>query len=201
MKQIRQRRTKRKTINSVSCVNSNFYYPSFPDLIGESSLFYRIWIVRSSRTMTKTEEKMIKIGVAGAAGKMGSRIAALSREYEGLLLTGVFERKGHKDIGKDIGTLTGTGELGILLSSGIEEIIDKVDLIIDFTSTESTKENLKIASGKGKAMVIGTTGFSREDLKEIEVPDKNNPLRFGLEYESRSQSSAESASGYSQGPW
>jgi 4-hydroxy-tetrahydrodipicolinate reductase len=125
--------------------------------------------------MTKTEEKMIKIGIAGAAGKMGSRIAALSREYEDLLLTGVFERKGHKDVGRDIGTLTGTGELGILLSSGLEEIIDKVDLIIDFTSPESTKENLKIASGKGKAMVIGTTGFSREDLKEIEVLTKTTP--------------------------
>jgi 4-hydroxy-tetrahydrodipicolinate reductase len=121
------------------------------------------------------EEKMIKIGVAGAAGKMGSRITALSKEYEGLKLAGAFERKGHPDTGKDVGRLTGTGESGILLSSSIGEIIDKVDLIIDFTSIESTKENLKIASGKGKAMVIGTTGFTREDLKEIESLTKVMP--------------------------
>ncbi|PKL52533.1 MAG: 4-hydroxy-tetrahydrodipicolinate reductase [Nitrospira bacterium HGW-Nitrospira-1] len=118
---------------------------------------------------------MIKIAVAGAAGKMGGRITALSKEYEGIQLAGVFERKGHADIGKDIGTLTGIGELGISLSSGIGEIIDKVDLIIDFTSVEATKENLKIASNKGKAMVIGTTGFSREDLKEIEALAKTIP--------------------------
>ena len=118
---------------------------------------------------------MIKIGVAGAAGKMGSRISALSKEYEGIELAGAFERKGHTDIGKDIGLITGIGELGIQLSAGIEEIIDKVDLIIDFTSIESTKENLKIASGKGKAMVIGTTGFSKEDLKEIETLTKTVP--------------------------
>jgi 4-hydroxy-tetrahydrodipicolinate reductase len=74
---------------------------------------------------------MVKIGVAGAAGKMGSRITALSKEYEGIELVGAFERKGHTDIGKDIGVLTGIGELGIPLSQGVEEIIDKVDLIID----------------------------------------------------------------------
>lgn len=118
---------------------------------------------------------MIKIGVAGAAGKMGSRITALSKEYEGLHLMGAFERKNHNDIGKDIGILTGIGETGIKLSTGIEEIIDRVDLIIDFTSIESTRENLKIASAKKKAMVIGTTGFSKEDLKEIETLTKTIP--------------------------
>ncbi len=118
---------------------------------------------------------MIKIAVAGAAGKMGSRITALSKEYEGMELAGAFERKGHPDTGKDIGLLTGIGELGVQLSAGIEDIIDKVDLIIDFTSIESTKNNLKIASGKGKAMVIGTTGFSKEDLKEIDSLTKTIP--------------------------
>ena len=118
---------------------------------------------------------MIKIGVAGAAGKMGSRITALAKEYQGMQIAGAFEKKGHADIGKDAGILTGSGETGIPLSAGIEEIIDKVDLIIDFTSIESTKENLKIASAKGKAMVIGTTGFSKTDLKEIEDMTKTIP--------------------------
>jgi 4-hydroxy-tetrahydrodipicolinate reductase len=110
---------------------------------------------------------MIKIGVAGAAGKMGSRIAALLKEYEGLQLAAAFERTGHKDVGKDIGTIVGIGETGIKLSDGIGKIIDSVDLIIDFTSIESTKQNLRTAAERGKAMVIGTTGLSTEDLKEI----------------------------------
>jgi 4-hydroxy-tetrahydrodipicolinate reductase len=110
---------------------------------------------------------MIRMGVAGAAGKMGSRITALSKEYEGLKLAAAFERKGHRDIGKDIGILTGSGESGVLLSGGIGEIIDSVDLIIDFTSVESTKQNLKAASAKGKAIVIGTTGFTAADMGEM----------------------------------
>jgi 4-hydroxy-tetrahydrodipicolinate reductase len=110
---------------------------------------------------------MIRMGVAGAAGKMGSRITALSKEYEGLKLTAAFERKGHRDIGKDIGIITGSGESGVLLSGGIDEIIDSVDLVIDFTSVESTKQNLKAASARGKAMVIGTTGFTAVDMGEM----------------------------------
>ena len=110
---------------------------------------------------------MIKIAVAGAAGKMGSRIAALSKEYDGLKLAAAFERSGHKDLGKDIGAIAGIGETGVILSGGISGIIDSVDVVIDFTSVESTKENLKAAAAKGKAMVIGTTGFSGDDMKEI----------------------------------
>lgn len=111
---------------------------------------------------------MIKIGVAGAAGKMGSRISALCREYEGLQLTGSFERTGHKDIGKDIGTLVGIGETGVKLQDSIEKVMDDVDIIIDFTSIESTKKNLELAAKKGKSMVIGTTGLSKDDLTQIE---------------------------------
>ena len=118
---------------------------------------------------------MIKIGVSGAAGKMGRRITALCREYEGLQLCGAFERAGHKDIGKDIGLVVGIGEAGIMLQDSIEKIIDHVDIIIDFTSIESTRENLSIASHKGKAMVIGTTGMSREDMKSVEPMLKKIP--------------------------
>ncbi|MEJ2696717.1 MAG: 4-hydroxy-tetrahydrodipicolinate reductase [Candidatus Sulfobium sp.] len=96
---------------------------------------------------------MVNIGIAGAAGRMGSRIAALSGDYEGLRLAGAFERKGHVD----------------------NEVHLIYDLIIDFTSVESTKENLRAAAGKGKAMVIGTTGFSTEDIKEIEAVSKSIP--------------------------
>lgn len=110
---------------------------------------------------------MLKIAVAGAAGKMGSRITALSREYEGLSLAGAFEKKGSKDTGKDIGPIVGIGETGVRVTDSLEEIIHHVDLIIDFTSIESTKQNLKTAAAHGKAMVIGTTGFSGDDLKEI----------------------------------
>jgi 4-hydroxy-tetrahydrodipicolinate reductase len=113
---------------------------------------------------------MVRIAVAGAAGKMGSRIAALSGQYEGLRLTGAFEKKGHKDIGRDIGEAA-----GVKITEAIESVMDEADLIIDFTQTGSTLENLKSASQKGKAMVIGTTGFSKTDTEEIKSLTGNIP--------------------------
>lgn len=118
---------------------------------------------------------MVRIAVAGAMGRMGSRITALSREYEGIELSGVFERKGHRDIGKDIGPLLGIGDIGISLEDGLDKVIDRSDVIIDFTHTSSTLEHLRLASLKGKAMVIGTTGFTKEEVNEIEELTRGIP--------------------------
>jgi 4-hydroxy-tetrahydrodipicolinate reductase len=118
---------------------------------------------------------MVRIAVAGAMGRMGSRIIALSREYELTKLAGAFEKEGHKDVGKDIGVLTGIGETCIPLRDGIEKAIDQADVVIDFTHTSSTLEHLRVASSRGRAMVIGTTGFTKEQLGEISALTRNIP--------------------------
>jgi len=110
---------------------------------------------------------MVRIAVAGAMGRMGSRIAALSQEYESVRLTAVFEKEGHKDVGKDIGSLYGLGNTGIILQDSVEKVLEIADVVVDFTHTGSTLEHLKIASSKGKAMVVGTTGFTKEQLGEV----------------------------------
>lgn len=118
---------------------------------------------------------MVRIAVAGAAGRMGARISALSKEYPQLKLAAAFERKGHGLIGKDIGVIAGIGETGIKISDNLENIISEADVIIDFTNPGSTKENLKISAKNKKAIVIGTTGLSKEDAIEIEITAKNIP--------------------------
>ncbi len=118
---------------------------------------------------------MVRIAVAGAAGRMGNRIVVLSQEYESVKLAAAFERKGHKDIGKDIGVLTGIGEKCIPIQDGIGKSLDEADVVIDFTHVDSTIANLRAASSQGKAMVIGTTGFSKEQLTEIKALTKNVP--------------------------
>jgi len=118
---------------------------------------------------------MIKIAVAGASGRMGSRITALSKEYSELRLTGAFERKGHKDVGKDVGTMVGSGETGVKLTDNLESIIKDIDVVISFTTVEASLDHLRTASANGKAAVIGTTGFSKDHIKEISELTKNIP--------------------------
>lgn len=118
---------------------------------------------------------MTNIIVTGATGRMGSRITALSKEYPELKIIGATERKGHEAIGKDIGPIIGIGETVIRLTDSLKDIVDSCDVIIDFTHTGSSLEHLRLSSSRGKAMVIGTTGFSMDELKEIEALTKNIP--------------------------
>jgi len=118
---------------------------------------------------------MTRIIVAGASGRMGSRITALAGEYPELRLTGAFERKGHGAIGKDAGFTAGISETGVKLSDRLEDIIENSDVIIDFTTPDSTKENIRLSSKYRKAMVIGTTGFSRDDMQGMEGTMGNIP--------------------------
>jgi len=125
---------------------------------------------------------MVKVIVAGASGRMGRRICALTHEHEGLTLAGAFEAKGHEDIGKDIGELIGIGNIGVAIAEGIDRVMDSGDVIIDFTHPDATLENLKSASSKGKAMVIGSTGFTAESLESARNIAKSIPcvLSFNM---------------------
>jgi 4-hydroxy-tetrahydrodipicolinate reductase len=123
---------------------------------------------------------MTKIIVTGATGRMGSRITALSNNYYDLKLIGATEKKGHDSIGKDIGTIVGIGvgigETNVRLTDKLEDIIDNCDVIIDFTSINSTLQHIKLAAERKKAMVIGTTGFSKEELESIKELSKIIPI-------------------------
>ena len=76
---------------------------------------------------------MTRVIVAGAAGRMGQRIIHMVQAHPGLELSGAFEAEGSPAIGKDAGALSGLGETGIIITAGLESVIDKGDVIIDFT--------------------------------------------------------------------
>jgi len=71
-------------------------------------------------------------------------------------------------VGKDAGIVAGIGEIGIKIGTSLKDIIEKGDVVIDFTVPEATYSNIKIVSEKGLAMVIGTTGITGDMLNDIE---------------------------------
>ena len=70
--------------------------------------------------------------------------------------------------------------LGATLDKGDDLIaaLDQFDVLIDFTRPEATLEYLAICQNSGKAMVIGTTGFSDDQLQEINNAAKNMAIVF-----------------------
>jgi 4-hydroxy-tetrahydrodipicolinate reductase len=119
---------------------------------------------------------MTKIIVSGATGRMGSRITALSREYPTLKLAGALERKGHELLGKDIGPLVGIGQTGVVLSDDVDRLVDDADVLIEFTSIAATLDHAGVAAARKKAMVIGTTGFTKEELAVIREQAQKIPI-------------------------
>ena len=104
---------------------------------------------------------MINITVIGAAGKMGSRIIALSKDYKDIKLAGAVERKEHKNIGQDIGDVIGIGKTGIKLVSNVKDVEGKTNVFIDFSSPDATSQKLKTLAGNPVPVAIGATGVTK----------------------------------------
>jgi 4-hydroxy-tetrahydrodipicolinate reductase len=114
--------------------------------------------------MAKDEVKAI---VVGAAGRMGQRILAAIHETSQFRLVGAVERKDHPCLGRDVGEIAGMAKWGVPVVGELGETIGKGDVIIDFTHAESSLKNLQVVAEKGKSAVIGSTGFTSEQMKEV----------------------------------
>ncbi|MBN2397725.1 MAG: 4-hydroxy-tetrahydrodipicolinate reductase [Deltaproteobacteria bacterium] len=110
---------------------------------------------------------MIKVIVTGAAGRMGGRIATLVRGDDRMELVGAVEQKGHPLIGTDIGAFLGLGETGVVLEGSLSACIDRGDVVIDFSSHTASLGHLGVAAGYGKAIVIGSTGFTPDEMGQV----------------------------------
>ena len=110
---------------------------------------------------------MVKAIVLGAAGRMGARIISLMKDSESVCLGAAVEAKGHPSIGADAGETAGTQRLGVPITEDLASVIDHGQVVIDFTTPQSTLAGLDILTKKGKPLVIGTTGFSSMDLERI----------------------------------
>ncbi|MCS7279114.1 MAG: 4-hydroxy-tetrahydrodipicolinate reductase [Thermodesulfobacteriaceae bacterium] len=119
----------------------------------------------------------IKAIVAGAAGRMGRTIINLIFQNKDIDLVGAFEHPEHPSVGKDVGEVVGLPKTGIIIENALEKVIEKGEVIIDFTFHKASLEHARINAKYKKAMVIGTTGFKKEELAEIyELAQKHFPL-------------------------
>ena len=117
---------------------------------------------------------MINIAIIGAAGRMGKLIIDNVINADDLHLTGAIEITGSPFIGQDAGTLTGNSRYGVKIGSNINEIMPITDVFIDF-STGPVIENIEKILQNNKCAVIGTTGLSDSQKKELnEIVKTNN---------------------------
>ncbi len=98
----------------------------------------------------------INLSITGCMGKMGQQLIKSANSDKHFKLISLTE---NKKIDKKIN--------GIKLSINSTNAFKKADVIIDFTLPSCTLDVLKIAAKLKKKVVIGTTGFSKKQEKQI----------------------------------
>ena len=94
---------------------------------------------------------MIRVAVAGAAGRMGETVCAAVQGAEDLELV---------------------GRADPLLESSLEDVLPGAEVVVDFTRPDSALENARTCLRAGVHVVIGTTGFDPSPLIDAAVAER-----------------------------
>ncbi len=111
--------------------------------------------------------EQIKVIVAGAGGRMGREVVKLVLGDEQLELAAAI---GRSDAGRDAGELVGMKNAGVALVPSLEEALTSVeaDVLVDFTTPEFAYEHARLAIQHGVRPVMGTTGYTPEQIDELD---------------------------------
>lgn len=108
-----------------------------------------------------------RIAVAGVTGRMGRALIEAVAAREDAVLGAALARPGDAAVGRDAGGLAGLSPLHVKVSDSLSDCLDDFDVLVDFTAPEVTLDHLSVCLAAGKAMVIGTTGFSADEKGRI----------------------------------
>ena len=123
-------------------------------------------------------KKTVKISIAGSAGRMGKMLVnVVDQHVECELVAATCHPSEVGVIGKDSGLISGINKNNIFISDNPKELL-KGEVIIDFTTPESTVHNSNLAAENKIGLVIGTTGLSKEQENIIEKNSQLSPIIY-----------------------
>ena len=111
----------------------------------------------------------MRLGIIGAAGRMGRVLTRIVHETDGCSVAGGLEAAGSPAIGKDMGPLAGLPELGAMITSDARALCASVDGIVDFTVPAATLALVEHAAAAGIVHIIGTTGIDEAGEAKIKA--------------------------------
>jgi 4-hydroxy-tetrahydrodipicolinate reductase len=110
----------------------------------------------------------VAIVVCGAAGRMGRLLLELARREPGLAVAGAVEAPGHPAVGRDAGELVAGGPLGVPVTDALAPTCRPERIVVDFTGVPAaTLAHVRAAAGVGAGLVVGTTGFTSAEEREM----------------------------------
>ena len=115
-----------------------------------------------------SEHVPLRLAIAGAGGRMGRALLDAAGSMLNAKICGVLEHATSPLLGQDAGTLSSNG-VGVVISADVDAALRHADVLIDFTRPEATLKHLAACRKQGVNLVIGTTGFSADEKKQIEA--------------------------------
>src|SRR4029077_9739576 len=104
---------------------------------------------------------MADVVVAGAAGRMGSRLVALLQEGKDLRLVAALEAPGHPAVARGAGEVAGVGRLGVPITDNPESVLGQERILVEFSVPAASLSHLQSIARLGGRAGIGTTSPSR----------------------------------------
>jgi 4-hydroxy-tetrahydrodipicolinate reductase len=127
------------------------------------------------------EQKMIKVAVTGACGRMGSKIIKTIQEQEDITLVAAIEGPNTQYQGEDVGQIIGIGEIGVKVNGAekLQKVLEdqKPNVLVDFTIAKAAVSTIKTSAESGVNLVVGTTGFSDKEMAEITDTIQKNQIK------------------------
>lgn len=109
---------------------------------------------------------MIKILICGVSGRLGQAVCDCASKADDLVVTAGVDK------------FTGEGEGLFSVYKNIEDVIETVDVVIDFSRPDSIDSVLTFAKQRGCGVVIGTTGHTAEQKQMILGAAADIPVFF-----------------------
>jgi len=119
------------------------------------------------RSGSGRDSTMLRLCVAGASGRMGSTLLreAVNRDYR---IVGAVAASDDVAVGKSLAKAgVCSSDIKIVAPSNLRKAAEPADVYISFTSPTAEVSNLPVVADLGKRIVMGTTGFTDEQMRKI----------------------------------
>ena len=123
--------------------------------------------------MDQSKKPTSRVALAGAAGRMGRRIAALASADADISIVAALESADSLFLGQDAGELAGVGRSGLAVSMSPSSTFDA---LIDFSTAEGTLHWLRVCEQTHAPIIIGTTGHDEAAVQAIREASKKTAV-------------------------
>ena len=129
----------------------------------------------------------MKIGIPGAAGRMGQALTRQVAASEDCTVVAATELPDHPSLDRDCGALAGIEPLGVAVSDDAQAMFRAADAVLDFTLPDATAGHAALAGAHGTVLVVGTTGLGQGEQAALEAAAAAGAGGSGAQYEPRRQ--------------